>query len=163
MVKIKWFIIPALLLILSACSKGNDMQTLSAPSPEQELGASRSGLTLSISVQQYKEGMPIFHTTLRNDSQISYEYGEYYHIEILKNNEWYTLAHSDFVFYENPQFTNLGRLIAPAKVIHQLFSVEIIGVTLMPGEYRLVKMFLKPVAPYYVVTLAVPFTVISAV
>ncbi len=139
------------------------MQTLSAPSPEQELGASRSGLTLSISEQQHEEGMPIFHTTLRNDSQISYEFGEYFHIEILKNNEWYTLSHSDFVFYENPKFTNLGRLIAPGKEIHQSFTVETIGVTLIPGEYRLVKMFLKPVAPYYVVTLAVPFKVISAV
>lgn len=150
-----------ILTLLSACNKGNDIQTLSAPTPEQELNENKHGLTLSISEQQYEEGMPLFHTTLRNDSPVSYEYGEYYHIEILKNDKWYTLAHSDAVFYENPHFTNLGRLLAPGKDIQQSFSVETIGVTLVPGQYRLVKIFLKPVAPYYIVTLAVPFSVIS--
>ncbi|PID02856.1 hypothetical protein CSV67_07585 [Sporosarcina sp. P2] len=55
----------------------------------------------------------------------------------------------------------MGKLLAPGEEIQHSFSVETIGVTLVPGQYRLVKIFLKPVAPYFTVTLAVPFIVTS--
>ncbi|ARF18521.1 immunoglobulin-like domain-containing protein [Sporosarcina ureae] len=161
MVKLKWLILLFALTLLTSCGKGNTIQTLTAPSPQQELKSHERGLTFLISEHQYEEGMPLFHTILKNDSQTSYEYGEYYQIEVFKNDEWYTLTHSDSVFYENPRFTNLGYLLAPGKDIQQSFSVETLGVTLVPGQYRLVKIFLKPVAPHYTVILAVPFTVTS--
>ncbi|PID06915.1 MULTISPECIES: immunoglobulin-like domain-containing protein [unclassified Sporosarcina] len=161
MVKIKWLILLSALTLLTACSKENEIQTLTAPSPEQKLVTNEQGLTFSILEDQYEEGMPLFHTKVKNDSKSIYEYGEYYQIEVLKNDEWYTLTHSNSVFYENPHFTNLGNLIAPGKEIQQSFSVETLGVTLVPGQYRLVKIFLTPIAPYYTITLAVPFTVTS--
>lgn len=161
MKKIMWLLTLAICLSLSACGSASEMHTLSDPAPEQLLESSNQGLTLSLHQTIYTEGISTFHTTLINSGETSYEYGEYYHIELLKNEQWYTLSHSDAVFYENPYFTNLGRLLAPGKVVHQTFSTETIRVQLVPGQYRLVKMFLKPVAPYYVVNLAVPFTVVA--
>ncbi|WP_376781603.1 immunoglobulin-like domain-containing protein [Sporosarcina ureae] len=68
-------------------------------------------------------------------------------MEAFKDDEWYTLMHSDSMFYKNPHFTNLGYLLAPRKNIQQSFSIETLGVILVPGEYRLVKIFLIPGDP----------------
>ncbi|PIC87691.1 hypothetical protein CSV72_00645 [Sporosarcina sp. P20a] len=84
--------------LLTACSKENEIQTLTAPSPAQKLVTNEQGLTFSILEDQYEEGMPLFHTIVKNDSQSIYEYGEYYQIEVLKNDKWYTLTHSNSVF-----------------------------------------------------------------
>ncbi|PID25642.1 immunoglobulin-like domain-containing protein [Sporosarcina sp. P7] len=161
MVKIKWLTLLSVLILLTGCAKGNEIQTLTAPSPEQTLMANEQGLTFLMVEHQYEEGTPLFRTILKNDSQTIYEYGEYYQIEVRKNDKWYTLTHSDSVFYEDSKFTNLGKLLAPGEGTQHSFSVETIGVTLVPGQYRLVKIFLKPVAPYFTVTLAVPFIVTS--
>ncbi|WP_369823678.1 immunoglobulin-like domain-containing protein [Sporosarcina sp. P19] len=82
-------------------------------------------------------------------------------MEAFKNDEWYTLTHSDTVIYENPHFTNVGYFSVLGKNIQQSFSIETLVIILVPGKYRLVKIFLTPVAPYYRVILTVPFTVTS--
>ena len=42
---------------------------------------------------------------------------------------------------------------------HQDFSVEALGVTLLPGEYRLVKTFLSQGESFHEISIAAPFWV----
>ncbi|PID02855.1 hypothetical protein CSV67_07580 [Sporosarcina sp. P2] len=84
MVKIKWLTLLSVLILLTGCAKGNEIQTLTAPSPEQTLMANEQGLTFLMVEHQYEEGTPLFRTILKNDSQTIYEYGEYYQIEVRK-------------------------------------------------------------------------------
>lgn len=155
----KKYIVLVFFLLLTACSEQIQVPTLAEPTPDQKLNMTEAGLSLSISKQDYVENSPTFNTTLNNKSEISYEYGEYYHIEIFKDNNWYIVTHSDAVFLDDPNFTNLGHLISPEEEVNQTFSVTKLNLTLVPGEYRLVKIFMKPQEPFYTVTLAVPFTV----
>lgn len=148
-----------LVLFLTACSDETYVTTLAEPTPDQELLPNDAGCSLSISKDVYTDPAPFFEITLKNESPISYEYGEYYRIDVYKEDKWYIMTHSDAVFLENPRFTNLGLLLPPGREVHQTFFVKLLGVTLVPGEYRLVKIFQTPKEPFYVVTLAVPFTV----
>lgn len=159
MKKIGYITILFVVSLLTACSDGSYVQTLSDPTPDQEMEASQHGLTLSLSTNEYEEGSPLFDTIIQNNSPTSYEYGGYFHIEVLKDDQWYLVTHSDAVFYDNSNFTNLGHLLQPGKEMHQTYSVETLGITLLPGQYRFVKILLKPIAPVQVVRLAVPFTV----
>ncbi len=162
MKKIGYSTILFVVLLLTGCSGDSYVQTLSDPTPDQEMKASQHGLTLSLSTSEYEEGSPLFDTIIQNNSPINYEYGGYFHIEVLKDNRWYLVTHSDAVFYDNPNFTNLGSLLESETAIRQSYSVKTLGITLLPGQYRFVKILLKPIAPFRVVRLAVPFTVKSA-
>ena len=155
----KYTLLLTLLLFLTACSKEDGVPTLVDPTPDQQLSDTLAGLTFSILQDHYADAAPEFKTTLKNQSEISFEYGEYYHIEVWKENQWYIMTHSDSVFLENPKFTNQGKLLPAGDTVEQTFKTEILGVRLVPGEYRLVKIFQKPQAPYYEVTLAIPFTI----
>lgn len=161
MKKIGYITILFVVSLLAAC---NDpyVQTLSDPTPDQEMKASQHGLTLSLSTVEYIEGSPLFRTTIQNNTPTTYEYGGYFHIEVLKDDQWYLVTHSDAVFYDNPDFTNLGYLLQPGEETQRTYSMKTLGVTLLPGHYRFVKIVLKPIAPVQVVRLAVPFTVKAA-
>lgn len=162
MKKIGYITILFIVSLLTACGDEAYVQTLSDPTPDQEMEASQHGLTLSLSTNEYEEGSPLFDTIIQNNSPINYEFGGYFHIEVLKDDQWYLVTHSDAVFYDNSNFTNLGHLLESGKEMHQTYSVKTLGIILLPGQYRFVKILLKPIAPFRVVRLAVPFTVTPA-
>ena len=145
--------------LLGGCIPEEEVKTLQAPSPDQEIPLSREGLELSLSQRVYTESPTVIDTSITNNSQQDYEYGDYYYIEVNKNGDWYTLVHSDAVFLNNPQLKDFGHTLPAGREIQQAFSIDMLGVTLYPGDYRLVKTFLSQGMPYHEVSLAFPFTV----
>ena len=85
--------------------------------------------------------------------------GEFYHIEVNKDGQWFNITYSDAVFLKNPSFKDYGNVLSAGSKARQTFSVDVLGVTLIPGEYRLVKTFLSLGKPLYELSVAVPFTV----
>ena len=148
-----------LLLLLTACGKEPTMATLTNPVPDQEMTSSKEGLSLILD-ENYFVGSPAFiKTVVTNDSFVDYQLGEFYHIEINIENQWYIITYSDTVFLKNPAFKDFGSVLVAGSEAHQEFSVDALGVTLIPGEYRLVKTFLAISEPMYEQSVAAPFTV----
>lgn len=148
-----------IMVLLVGCAPEEAVKTLQDPSPDQEIPSSREGLELTLSQMVYAESPTVIDTSITNNSQQDYEYGDYYYIEVNKKGDWYTLVHSDAVFLNNPQLKDFGHMLPAGSEIQQAFSIDMLGVTLYPGEYRLVKTFLSQGKPYHEVSLAFPFTV----
>jgi hypothetical protein len=68
-------------------------------------------------------------------------------------------VHTDAVFLKNPQLIDLGKQLSAGDTIKQNFSIELLGITLTPGDYRLVKTFLSMDEPFSEISLATKFTV----
>lgn len=146
-------------LVLAACSNEASVTTLTDPSPDQELHSSEAGLSLSLIEDIYDKSPSLIETTIKNESQQNYGFGEYYHIEVNKNGKWYIVTHSDAVFLKNQQFNDSGQLLAAGSEVQLTFFLNQLGVTLVPGEYRLVKTFLSQNEPFFEIAVASPFTV----
>lgn len=147
------------ILILTACNKEPAVTTLKDPSPDQELLQKESGLSLSLAEELYDESPVSIKTALKNEGQYDFGHGEYYYIEVKKSGEWYTVIHSDAVFLNNPQLKDFGSRLSAGGMAEQDFSIDLLGITLLPGEYRLVKTFLSLDEPFFEISLAAPFTV----
>lgn len=146
-------------LILTACNLEELPKTLKDPSPIQQIPASSDGLTLELADDSFSGSPSVIKTILKNDSLQSFEYGDYFYIEVKKEEGWFILTHSDAVFLNNPHLTDFGRLLMPESRVQQSFSIDLLGVTLPPGEYRLVKTFLSQDQPFHEVSVASPFTI----
>ena len=119
--------------------------------------SSVKGLSLTLSDTVFYDSPDIIETTVRNDSTFNYNIGDFYHIEIKVDGLWHMVTYSDKVFFENRQFKDFGETLASGNEVRQLFSVESLGLTLIPGEYRLVKSFSSQGAPFYEISIASPF------
>lgn len=146
-------------LVLAACSNEASVMTLTDPSPDQELHSSEAGLSLSLAEDTYDKSPSLIETTIKNESQQNYGFGEYYHIEVNKNGKWYIVTHSDAVFLRNKQFNDSGQLLLAGSEMQLTFFLDQLGVILVPGEYRLVKTFLSQNEPFFEIAVASPFTV----
>lgn len=146
-------------LLLTACGTPYTVYTLPDPSPDQDLTSHKAGLGLSLSTTAFSASPKQIETTITNDSDQDYEHGEYYYIEFQKGGEWYTMIHSDAVFINHPYLTDFGYQISAGSKLKQTFPMEVLNVTLFPGDYRLVKTFLSIDEPLHEISLAVPFTV----
>ena len=147
------------ILFLAACSKEAAVTTLEDPSPDQQLSSSEAGLSLTLSEDLYTGSPKVIETAIKNESQRNFGFGEYYYIEVENNGEWYIVTHSDAVFLKNPHLIDYGYLLKAGSQMQQTFSLDLLGITLPPGEYRLVKTFLSQDEPFYEVSLSSPFTV----
>ncbi len=76
----------------------------------------------------------------------------------MKDNQWYIITYSDAVFLKNLAFKDFGSVLIAGGEVHQEFSVDALGVILIPGNYRLVKKFLTKEEPIHEQSAAVPFT-----
>ena len=103
---------------------------------------------MSLAEDTYDKPPSLIKATIKNESQQNYEFGEFYHIEVNKNGEWYIVTHSAALFLENQQFTDFGQLLVAGSEVQQPFFIDQLGVTLVPGEYRLVKPFLSQNEPF---------------
>ncbi|HSJ38352.1 MAG TPA: immunoglobulin-like domain-containing protein [Planococcus sp. (in: firmicutes)] len=110
--------------------------------------SSEAGLSMSLAEDTYDKPPSLIKATIKNESQQNYEFGEFYHIEVNKNGEWYIVTHSAALFLENQQFTDFGQLLVAGSEVQQPFFIDQLGVTLVPGEYRLVKPFLSQNEPF---------------
>lgn len=155
----KYLLLVISVLLLTACSQNTLPKTLEDPSPDQQIPDSYAGMTMSLVNDSYSGSPSDIEVHLENGSLQSYEYGDYYYIEVKKADGWFILTHSDAVFIENPQLTDFGHVLIPGSQIEQTFSIEVLGVTLPPGEYRLVKTFLSEEQPFHEISLSSPFTV----
>ena len=93
-----------LMLFLSACGKEPAVSTLPDPVPDQEMFSSEKGLSLVLDEHSFIGSPPIIKTLVRNDSSSDYQLGDFYHIEVSKDNQWYIITYSDAVFLKNPAF-----------------------------------------------------------
>jgi len=148
-----------LLLFLAACGKEATVSTLPDPSPDQEMKSTEKGISLILDEVFFAESPAIINTLLKNDSERNYLYGEFYHIEISVDGFWYIITYSDTVFFNNPRFKDTGSLLLAGNETRQQFSVDDLGVKLLPGEYRLVKTLLAQGKPFHEISIAVPFFV----
>ncbi len=155
--KLKHLVI--LLLLLTACTNNVTLNTLPDPVPDQRMYESANDLSLTLIQNDYKTSPRTIETVIRNDSQVEYEYGDFFHIEVLQKEEWYMITYSDVVFLKGKSFRDFGKIITPGSEIEQTFSVEALDVVLPLGEYRLVKTFLSRGEPFHEVSLAVPFSI----
>jgi len=155
----KRLLILSLILFLGACGHASALTMLPDPVPDQEMRPSEEGLSLVLAKDYFIESPTLIHTVVRNDSEEAYQLGEFYHIEILHDGKWYILTYSDAVFLKNPQFRDFGNVLAAGSEARQSFSVEDLGITLVPGSYRLVKTFLSQGEPFHEVSVAAPFQV----
>ena len=149
----------ALLFFLSACGNEPAVSTLPDPVPDQEMFSSEKGLSLVLDEQSFIGSTPIIKTLVRNDSSSDYQLGDFYHIEVNKDDQWYIITYSDAVFLKNPSFKDFGNILSAGSEARQNFSVDALGVTLIPGEYRLVKTFISTGEPMHELSVAVPFSV----
>ncbi|CAM3190428.1 immunoglobulin-like domain-containing protein [Filibacter tadaridae] len=155
----KRFIIFALILILTGCGKDDPLPILPDPTPDQVIQSVEEGLSLELLEDSY-EGPPSEITTIiRNDSSIDFSYGEFYTIEVSVDGQWYMMTYSDAVFLRNQRFKDTGHLLLAGGKARQTFSIEALGLKLLPGEYRLVKSFSTHVDPFYEVSVAATFSV----
>jgi len=150
-----------ILLIPFLISCGNEaaVATLSDPVPDQEMQTSEKGLSISLKKDTFYESPTIIETVVRNESLQNYNFGEFYHIEVSKDGLWYIITYSDAVFLKNPRFKDSGSTLRAGDDAHQSFSVEALGVSLLPGEYRLVKTFLSEGESFHEISVAAPFSV----
>lgn len=155
----KKFVVVLFAMLLMACSKEPAVTTLPDPVPDQILPSDKEGLTLELKQMLFTSSPDVIPTVVRNDSGNDYRIGEFYHIEILKDDKWYIITYSDAIFLRNPNFKDFGGLLVDGMEAKQQFSVEALGVELPPGDYRLVKTFLSIGERYHEVSVAAPFTV----
>lgn len=155
----KHILLILLLPILLSCGNEAAVATLPDPVPDQEMQASEKGLSLSLTDDTFSGSPTVIETIIQNDSSYDYNFGEFYHIEVNKNNLWYIITYSDAIFLKNPRFKDTGRTLQAGNETHQTFSVEALGVTLLPGEYRLVKTFLSQGESFHEISIAAPFLV----
>lgn len=155
----KRLIIILFLLTLSACNSPTAVTTLPDPVPDQDMSVSENGLSLLLNESIFQGSPKKIETFIQNNSQQPYSVGEFYHIELKVEGLWYIITYSDKVFYENPKFKDFGSTLDVGDEKAQIFSVEALGITLTPGEYRLVKTFLGQGETFHEVSVAVPFRV----
>ncbi|WP_438313777.1 immunoglobulin-like domain-containing protein [Sporosarcina sp. FA9] len=155
----KKLLILIFILLLAGCGKEAMVPTLPDPTPDQEMNASESGLSLTLIENTFTQTPIQIETHIRNDSSNDYQYGQFYHIEIKMDGLWYLITYSDAVFFKNKEFIDTGNTLSPGEEAHQLFSVDMLGVTLVPGEYRLAKTFLSLGDSFHEITVAAPFSV----
>jgi len=158
-VEMKKLLILTCILLLAGCGKEVKVPTLPDPTPDQEMESIESGLSLELIENTFSKSPINIETHIRNDSSIDYQYGQFYHIEIKMDGLWYLITYSDAVFLKNKEFIDTGKILTPGEEARQLFSVELLGVTLVPGEYRLAKTFLSLGKPFHEITVAAPFWV----
>lgn len=149
----------SLALTLIACGQPKTVPIIPEPTPDQERPSSESGLSLKIKENVFTDSPTQINTVITNDSARDYGYGEFYHIEHLVDAHWHMITYSDFVFTSDPTFKDSGYLLKSGEEAQQSFSVEQLGVTLFPGEYRLVKTFLVKGDSFHEISVAAPFTV----
>ncbi|WP_172370341.1 immunoglobulin-like domain-containing protein [Sporosarcina jiandibaonis] len=152
-------ILISIMLILSTCGNETVVNTLPDPVPDQEIHSSEEGLSLTLLEDTFTGSPSIISTYIQNESQDNYSYGGFYHIEVEKDGQWFIITYSDAVFIQNPRFKDFGSTLLAGDEAFQSFSVEELGVTLFPGDYRLVKTFLSQGESFYEITVAVPFFV----
>lgn len=155
----KYLLLFLSVLILAACNLEELPKTLEDPSPIQQIPVSSDGLTLELADDSFSLSPSVIETSMKNDSFQSFEYGDYFYIEVKREEGWFILTYSDAVFLNNPHFTDFGRLLIPESRVQQSFSIDLLGITLPNGEYRLVKTFLSLDQPFHEVSLASPFTI----
>ncbi|ANU10737.1 hypothetical protein A1A1_09811 [Planococcus antarcticus DSM 14505] len=146
-------------VLFAACGVEPPMTTLTDPSPDQEMASSKSGLSLLLDEQIFAETPSVIVTTIKNDSMQDFGFGEYFHIEFKKDGEWYILTHSDAVFINNPNMTDFGNVLSAGQKTTMVFSIEKLGIVLVPGEYRLVKTFLTQEQAFFEISIASAFAV----
>lgn len=83
------------LLLLAACGNNLSINTLPDPVPDQLMNSSANDLTLTLIQNNYRTSPLTIETVIQNDSQFEYEYGNFFHIEVLQKNEWYMITYSD--------------------------------------------------------------------
>ena len=149
----------SIMLILSTCGNETIVSTLPDPVPDQEIHSSEEGLSLTLLEDTFTGSPEIINTHVQNDSQDNYSFGGFYHIEVEIEGQWFIITYSDAVFFNNPRFKDYGSTLLAGDEAYQTFSVEELGVTLFPGNYRLVKTFLSQGESFYELTVAVPFFV----
>lgn len=145
--------------LLTACNKQPELTTLLDPTPDQYMPTSEHGVSLKLQETIYTESPMTIETTVTNDSDNNYTIGEFYHLEVLKEEQWYILTYSDKVFFEHPEFKDFGLKLQAHSSMDQSFSLENLGITLPPGQYRLAKTVLSKGEPFYELSIAAPFTV----
>ncbi|RNF40780.1 immunoglobulin-like domain-containing protein [Planococcus salinus] len=146
-------------LLLVACSAEAEVPVLPDPSPDQNMQASSAGLSIELLESTFDGPPSVIETVLHNDSGKDYGLGDYYHIEINKEGKWYMIIHSDAVFLNNPNLKDYGAVLANGHEIRQVFSIDDVGITLVPGDYRLVKTFMSDSSPFHEISVAAPLTV----
>lgn len=155
----KSILIMICVLLLIACQNSSAVITLEDASTDQLVSATHAGLTLELHQQTYQESPSILETTLINNSSQDFEYGDYFYLEVEKEGAWFLLVHSDAVFIENPKLIDFGRVLPAGSHVQQDFSIDMLGLKLPPGQYRVVKTFLSKSLPFQEISLAVPFKV----
>lgn len=151
------FMVFALLLV--ACTKEPTVPILPDPAPGQVMPSSEVGLSLELVEDTFEKSPVTIRTIIRNDSGQTYRLGEFYHIEMKIDGQWHVVTYSDAVFLKNPSFRDFGNTLKDGETGEQTFSVETLGITLIQGDYRLVKTFLSSGEPYHEVSVAAPFFV----
>ena len=149
----------SIMLILSTCGNETIVSTLPDPVPDQEIHSSEEGLSLTLIEDTFTGSPKIINTQVQNDSPDNFSFGVFYHIEVKKDEQWFIITYSDAIFIKNPRFKDYGSTLQAGEEAYQTFSVEELGVTLFPGNYRLVKTFLSQGESFYEITVAVPFIV----
>lgn len=155
----KILFVALLLLVPAACQHEKMISTLPDAAPDQQMGTSEGGVTLTLEKTSYTDPTPEIKITLHNESDHDYQYGDFYHIEVLKDGQWYMITYSDAVFLKNKSFTDSGHILPAYDEARQTFLVEALGVELSPGQYRLVKTFLSRSDTFQEYAVAAPFTV----
>lgn len=155
----KYMLSVFLLLLLSACTTPPTLNTLPDPDPDQNRVSSTEGVSLSLPQTIFHESPRQIETILSNTSNQDYTVGDFYHIESKQDNAWYIVTYSDKIFFENRRFKDYGRTLYAGDKMTQTFSVEALGITLPPGQYRLVKGFSPKTGTYYKTSVAVEFSV----
>ena len=155
----KQILLFSFLILLTACGNKTEVSTLPDPVPDQKINASEEGLSLTLLENTFTGSPAMIQTQIQNDSPIAYTLGDFYHIEIEKDGQWYMITYSDAVFFNNPDFKDFGKTLAAGEEVYQDFHVKDLDVKLQPGNYRLVKTFLSQGESFYEVSIAVYFFV----
>ncbi|QQK76698.1 hypothetical protein HUG15_14745 [Salicibibacter cibarius] len=156
--KKRWMVMVLLGLIIASACQSNSLSTLDEPVPDQKQPSSADGLSIVLEQTEYPEAPDTMQVTLKNVSEDTYEYGEFFQLEQNLDGKWYIVQYSDAVFYQNPRFTNMGVHLQPGDTVTQIYSPETLDLQLPEGTYRLVKTFTHS-DPTYTVSIAAPFRV----
>ena len=119
----------SILLFLSTCGNEAIVSTLPDPVPDQVIHSSEEGLSLTLLEDTFTGSPSIIYTHVQNDSQDNYSFGDFYHIEVEKDGQWFIITYSDAVFFNNPRFKDFGSTLLAGDEAFQTFSVEELGVT----------------------------------
>lgn len=156
---VRRLLILSFFLVISACSNVPTITTLPDPVSDHQRSSSAEGVTLILPETIFQTSPTTIKAIVQNDGESAYDIGDFYHIEVKRDGEWYIVTYSDKVFFENRRFKDYGRTLHPTSTLQQTFSVEALGIELPSGEYRLVKSFSPKEGIYYKISIAIPFTV----